>query len=85
MAEISRFYGIVVSMYFDDHAPPHFHIRYQGYEALVTIEAKIIKGEMPGRAIKLVLEWLELHQEELMQTWDLMQQEGKVQKIEPLS
>ena len=50
MPEISRFYGIIIYMYIDDHNPPHFHVRYEGYEATITIEDGIVTGTLPRRA-----------------------------------
>ncbi len=58
MPEISRFYGIVIKMYFDDHLPPHFHAEYGEYEVLVnTNTLAIISGKLPSRALGLVIEW----------------------------
>jgi hypothetical protein len=85
MPEISRFYGIVVRMFFDDHSPPHFHIEYQNFEAAVNIDDGIIKGEMPRRALRLVYEWLDLHKDELLENWDSINETGEFKKIEPLT
>jgi len=57
MPEVSSFYGIIISMQFDDHNPPHFHVRYG---AQITIRDGIIKGSLPRRALNLVYEWLDL-------------------------
>ena len=84
MPEISRFYGIVVRMFFNDHNPPHFHIEYQEYEAIVEIEDGTVKGKFPRRALKLVYEWLDLHQEELMQNWNSISETGEYLPIDPL-
>ncbi|MDA2931116.1 DUF4160 domain-containing protein [Acidobacteria bacterium AH-259-O06] len=66
MPEISRFYGIVIKMFFDDHEPPHFHAQYAEHEAVVSIETMaLIGGTLPPRALGLVAEWAALHQEEL--------------------
>jgi hypothetical protein len=66
MPEISRFYGIVIQIYFGDHPPPHFHARYSGQIAKVDIETlSVIDGSLPSRALGLVLEWAALHQQEL--------------------
>lgn len=63
MPEVSRFYGIVIKMFFDDHNPPHFHAQYSGQEVLVDIRTlAIISGRLPARAIGLVAEWAALHQ-----------------------
>ena len=65
MPEISRFYGIVIKMFFDDHNPPHFHAQYSGQEAVVDIRTlALISGRLPGRALGLVAEWGLLHQAE---------------------
>ena len=84
MPEISRFYGIVIKMFFDDHNPPHFHVEYQEYDAIVHIQDGVMKGEMPKRALKMVFEWMELHREELLLNWNSMQSTGDYIKIEPL-
>jgi hypothetical protein len=71
MPEICRFYGIVIRMYARDHAPPHFHAEYGGYEALVAIEDfGEMRGRLPMRARRLVIEWASLHQAELQEAWE---------------
>jgi hypothetical protein len=66
MPEISRFYGIVVQIYFGDHPPPHFHARYAGQIAKIDIESlSVIEGQLPARALGLVVEWATLHRQEL--------------------
>ena len=85
MPEISRFLGIVIVMYYNDHSPPHFHARYGDSEIKVNIEdGEIISGEFPRRAQRLVLEWLELHRSELLEDWNLAQDRKPLNKIEPL-
>jgi len=85
MPELSRFLGISITMYFDDHNPPHFHVRYNDYRALISIgELKILDGNLPARILGLVIEWGELHKEELMQDWDMVRTTGKYVKIDPL-
>ncbi|MEZ4829456.1 MAG: DUF4160 domain-containing protein [Bacteroidia bacterium] len=84
MPEISRFYGIIIRMFFKDHAPPHFHVEYQNYEATVTIEDGVVKGELPRRALKLVYEWMDLHKEELVQNWENAQKHIPLTPIQPL-
>ena len=67
MPEISLFYGIRVTMYYEDHNPPHFHVEYNGNKAIVDIiEARVIKGALPSRQLKLILAWCVIHQDELM-------------------
>ena len=84
MPEISRFYGIIIYMYIDDHNPPHFHAWYGDYKVTISIKDGIVKGEMPGRALRLILEWLDLHRDELMENWMRAQNGGTLEKIEPL-
>jgi hypothetical protein len=83
--EISRFFGIIIRMYFDDHNPPHFHAIYAGQEAEIGIDpVEIIEGELPRRAVSMVEEWATLHQHELMDNWHRLHDERPAEKIEPL-
>ncbi len=84
MPEISRFLGIVVYMNWADHPLPHFHARYGDYEVTVEIETGVVRGTFPKRAMRAVLEWLDLHQEELLVDWSLAQQRKPLKPIEPL-
>lgn len=84
MPEISRFYGIIIRMFFDDHSPPHFHIEYQDFEATINIEDGTVKGEIPRRALSLVYDWLDLHKDELIENWKSIQETGKYNSIAPL-
>jgi len=70
MPIISTFFGIIVRMYFDDHAPPHIHVEYQGYEAQIAIaDGSVVKGKLPKRALALVRQWCLDHRAELEQNW----------------
>lgn len=71
MPEISRFLGIVITMFYDDHGPPHFHARYGEYRIKVRIEDAEVEGAFPPRALGLVQEWRELHRGELLEDWRL--------------
>ncbi len=84
MPIISRFLGIIIAMYWDDHAPPHFHAKYGEYEITVNINTGIITGKFPKRALMHVLEWYELHKDELIIDWDLCQQNEQPKQITPL-
>ena len=85
MPTISTFYGIVILMFFDDHNPPHFHVRYGNSQAIIAIlEMRIIKGKLPARAERMVLEWAEQHQSELMENWDLCKTMIQPRTIAPL-
>ncbi len=70
MPEISRFLGIIIFMYFDEHNPPHFHVKYNEYKAIVEIQSlNVLVGHLPGKVRGLVEEWAELHQQELLDMW----------------
>jgi len=84
--ELSRFYGIVIRMFADDHTPPHFHALYGEHEMLIRIEdGEVIRGGMPRRQLRLVRAWLELHREELFENWKQSREDSpEFKKIEPL-
>ena len=85
MPEISRFLGIVITMYFNDHNPPHFHVRYEDFRAIVGIDPlELGEGQLPPRVFGLVMEWAEIHQAELMENWTTLAAEGKFRRIAPL-
>jgi len=85
MPRVSHFYGIVVYMYYRDHAPPHFHAIYAEHEAEIDIgSAEVIDGSLPRRAEKLVSEWAEIHRDELQENWDLARRGEPLNQIEPL-
>jgi Domain of unknown function (DUF4160) len=85
MPTISTFYGIMIQMFFNEHAPPHFHVKYAEYKAIVDIKKlKVMKGNLPRRALELVLDWAELHQDELIEDWNLCQNKQLPKKIKPL-
>jgi hypothetical protein len=85
MPEISRFFGILIRMYFDDHAPPHFHAIYGNMEAQVAINPiGVMTGELPQRAVSMVLEWAALHQLELLHNWERLHGNEQARRIEPL-
>lgn len=80
MPIISTFFGIIVRMYFDDHAPPHIHVEYQGREALIAIDdGSVVQGSLPRRALALVRQWCLDHRDELAQNW------ANAQALKPLS
>ena len=85
MPEIALFFGIRVTMYYDDHMPPHFHAQYNGQRALVDIvNTRVMKGALPARQLKLVLAWTVIHQDELMQNWELAKDHRALNQIAPL-
>jgi hypothetical protein len=85
MPRISEFYGIVIEMYYADHSPPHFHVRYGGQSAKVAIETgEVIAGHLPGRALRLVREWLGEHRLELEANWERAVHNERPEKVAPL-
>ena len=85
MPTISIFYGILIKMYWDEHAPPHFHAEYGGAEAVINIQTlEITKGKLPRGAAMLVKEWAMQHRDELMEDWKLCEQLQTPNKIAPL-
>lgn len=85
MPEISRFLGIVITMYFNDHMPPHFHAEYNNQEAAFEIKTlSKIAGYLPPRITGFVIEWASQHQKELMDNWNLLNSQGTFEKIQPL-
>ncbi len=71
-------------MFINEHNPPHFHVEYQDYKAMITIEDGIVMGALPRRALNLVYEWLDLHKDELLENWKRIESNQNLQKIEPL-
>jgi hypothetical protein len=85
MPEISRFYGIVIYMFLNDHNPPHFHAHYGEFEILVDINnLSVLKGTFPSRALRMVIEWASLHQKELTEAWENLRNCQPPSKINPL-
>ncbi|MFO7838453.1 MAG: DUF4160 domain-containing protein [Desulfosalsimonadaceae bacterium] len=84
MPELSRFLGIVIGIFPRDHHPPHFHAVYGEYQITVEIESGVVRGDFPKRALRHVLEWLDLHQEELLEAWNVIQAGRLPNKISPL-
>lgn len=85
MPEISRFLGIIITMYYKDHRPPHFHAKYGEHRASFSIkDLQLIQGSLPPRVISFVLEWAFLHRKELLENWVLLEREEPLNSIEPL-
>jgi len=82
---LSRFFGIVIRMFYNDHQPPHFHATYGDHEALIEVETlAVYRGSLPRRAMALVLEWAALHRDELRQDWEKARAGQTPSPIEPL-
>lgn len=85
MPEISLFYGIRITMYYDDHNPPHFHAEYNNNKAIIDIiNVQVNRGYLPSKQLKIVLAWCAIHQDELMQNWELSKNDEPLNKIAPL-
>jgi hypothetical protein len=85
MPRISAFFGIVVRMFYNDHAPPHFHAEYGEYEAIYAIDTiDVLRGELPRRAHALVVEWTTLNRDALRANWDRTRQMMPLDNIAPL-
>lgn len=85
MPQLSRFFGIVIYMYYRDHSPAHFHAEYNEYQAQISIHSfDIIEGNLPPRILGFVAEWAALHKAELINDWELMKEGKKLLPIAPL-
>ena len=85
MPEVSRFFGIIIAMFYNDHSPPHFHAKYGGEQASLRIDTgAIVDGKLGARAMRLVDEWRVLHQAELLEDWARARARQPLIKIEPL-
>jgi hypothetical protein len=84
MPELSRFFGIVIYMYYRDHSPGHFHAGYGEFEITVEIDSGSVTGAFPPKALGLVMEWYSLHKTELAANWALSRGKQPLSKIEPL-
>lgn len=84
MPNICLFYGILISMRYSDHNPPHFHATYQGYKAMFDFNGNLLEGDMPEKQHKLISAWCELHRDDLNVNWELAANHEALFKIEPL-
>ncbi len=85
MPEISRFFGIIIAMFFDDHNPPHFHARYGNDNAVIKItDLTVLEGYLQPRALGLVMEWAAIHKDELLRDWELAKDKKPLFPVEPL-
>jgi hypothetical protein len=85
MPVISRFFGIMIRMFYDEHNPPHFHAEYQGKKACFDFQGNIIKGDLQSRtAIRLVRDWIDLHVPELDENWKLARSGEAIHTVDPL-
>jgi len=86
MPQISRFFGIIISMYYDDHNPPHFHASYAEFSTKLAIDdLRILDGNLPSRALGLVIEWASNHKDDLKEDWERAKKKLELKNIEPLN
>ena len=84
MPVLSMFYGVIISVFYKDHNPPHIHIQYAEYNAIVDFNGNILEGELPVKQRKLIEAWIVLHQDELYANWQLAKDKQNLFKIDPL-
>lgn len=85
MPEISRFFGIVIYMHFNEHNPPHFHANYGKHEVSICIkDFKTLSGSFPPKALSLVIEWAVPYKKDLLENWSELRKEHYPKKIKPL-
>lgn len=85
MPEISRFFGIIIAMFYNDHPPPHFHVRYGGERATIRIEDLVLdEGELSPTVLGLVKEWAAIHRHELLDNWNRARAQSPLNRVEPL-
>jgi len=84
MPEISRFFGIAIKMYYNEHGLPHLHALYGEYEATVEVGSESVNGHLPARALALTIEWTRLHRSELLENWRLARKGEVLMRIAPL-
>lgn len=85
MPEISRFFGIIIAMFYNDHPPPHFHVRYGRQRAIIDIGSlSVLQGAVSPRVLGLVVEWAAQHQPELLENWDAARRHAPLNRIDPL-
>ncbi len=78
------FYGIIISMYYDDHNPPHFHAQFDDFEAIFNFEGEILTGDFPSGKKRLVAAWVEIHRDELAANWKLAKAGQALYRIDPI-
>jgi len=84
MPEISRFYGIIICLYWRDHYPPHIHFYYQDYECSMSVMERIVDGQAPAKVIAKVNQWLDLHEDEILTLFEKAKNGEQIGRIDPL-
>ena len=84
MPTVSMFLGIIITIYYNDHMPPHFHARYQDCKATFTMDGEPLEGSLPPKQTKFVVAWAALHEDELIANWEIAREHGELFRIDPL-
>ena len=85
MPEISRFLGMIIAMYYKEHNPPHFHVRYNEFKATISInDLSLLEGKLPPKVMGLIIEWASINQKALIEDWELAKKFQELKKIPPL-
>ena len=84
MPTVSMFYGVIITMNYNDHNPPHIHVKYQSDKAIVDMEGEVIEGSLPRKQLRLVQAWVEYRKDEILANWELARSGEKVYRIDPL-
>ncbi|MDI9496156.1 MAG: DUF4160 domain-containing protein [Bacillota bacterium] len=87
MPVISMFYGIIVRMYKESnlqHNLPHIHAEYNNQFVVVDLDGNVLEGELPVKKLRMLLTWMDIHQEELYANWNTLNKDGEYFKIDPL-
>ncbi len=84
MPEISRFFGIILFLYWKDHNPPHVHFSFGEYQCNIGVIDRIVDGQAPAKVVAMVNKWLDLHEPEVLSLWEKAQRGEPIGKIEPL-
>jgi len=84
MPTVSMFYGVIITMNYNDYNPPHIHVKYQSDKAIVDMEGEVIEGSLPRKQLRLVQAWVEYRKDEILANWELARSGEKVYRIDPL-
>lgn len=84
MPEICRFFGVVIYMYYFDHNPPHIHVKYGEYSAIIYLNNEKIEGKLPGKVKEMVKQWVRKNKNELLHNWELSSTGQLLKSIKPL-
>ena len=84
MPILSMFYGVIISMFYKEHDPPHIHVQYAEHNALFDFDGNMTEGSIPTKQMKLVEAWIVIHREELEANWKLAREKQVLYKIDPL-